>query len=98
MHTLDGYELNKGDSVYDVALGAGVVKLLTDAGGVTVEFGLGRVGSYGPGGVSRRFQNRTLYWHNPIVVTPDKPAARWDILREASTALAQSLRSNGVGI
>lgn len=98
MHTLDGQQINLGDSVFDVALGPGVVKLLTEAGGVTVEFGRGRVGSYGPGGVARRFNNRTLYWHNPIITAPDKAAARWDILREAVAALAHSLRTNGVGI
>ena len=98
MHTLDGHQISLGDNVFDVALGPGVVKLLTDAGGVTVEFGRGRVGSYGPGGVARRFNNRTLYWHNPVVVAPDKGISQWNILRDATTALAQSLRSNGVGI
>lgn len=98
-HLLDGEAVQLGDRVFDVAFGAGYVTYLAPDGGVTVTFDTNRSAGYRPGGVTRRFTHRTLYWHNPITVPPPKGAANWAAVAASAQAVAGVLiRQGGVDV
>lgn len=66
---LDGYDVEIGDSVFDVARGPGVVESITGNEFVVAfrDFST----TYKPTGHGG-FAWRTLYWRNPIPVPPSK--------------------------
>lgn len=94
-HSLDGYDAQVGDKVYDVAFGSGKVDHLGDNGSISVRFGDGRTAGYN-GGRTRRFTVRTLYWHNPVVAAPPKDTVLWEIVRAAAAAISATLKRPAV--
>jgi len=78
---LDGYPVVIADSVYDTARGVGVVVGLRDDC-FEVRFG-NRIVVFTSSGKASRSSHRTLFWHNPFVVTPAKHADDWDKQRQA---------------
>lgn len=93
-HLLDGYDVQRGDAVYDVAYGAGRVTHLADNGSITVTFGDGRQAGY-TDGRTRRFPQRTLYWKDPVVAVPAKDATLWNCVKAAAAAVANTLHTTG---
>lgn len=85
---LDESPIFPGDNVYDVLYGAGFVeKLLPLEKRFIVQFGA-RVVAYRQDGTGP-FNNRTLYWHNPIMGAPPKDSAAFGFYRELCVNLSK---------
>lgn len=68
---MDGSIVNIGDRVFDLMIGAGVVRNVLGDGRISVRFGHGNADMvYTPEGRIGSF--RRLYWENPIFVAPRK--------------------------
>lgn len=92
-HELDGYEVNLGDTVFDVVYGMGTVKELLADGRFRVYFAGKNRFVYGSDG--RRVDaktRRTLYWHDPVIAVPAKDDISWTKLRQLATALIEVMR------
>ncbi|WP_333679886.1 hypothetical protein [Dyella sp.] len=87
---LDGYDVEAGDPVYDLFHGEGRVKSVTADGHAVVVFG-GRFMTYDDRGIGQHGR-RSLYWHNPILLTPMKDEAAWNLQRRLNQAIAAELR------
>lgn len=87
----DNATLVLGDSVYDVAQGAGtVVELITQTNQFRVQFGT-RNYVYSLGGVSV-YPQKTLYWRDPIEgVIPPKAVGAWNNYVLIRNFVAQTL-------
>lgn len=66
---LDGQLINVGQSVYDIAFGAGIVNSITLGVGLSVQFPDGFSQAYNENGKGQ-FANRTLYLAPPDVFAP----------------------------
>lgn len=66
---LDGQLINVGQSVYDLAFGAGIVNSITLGVGLSVKFPDGFSQGYNENGKGQ-FANRTLYIAPPDIFTP----------------------------
>ncbi|SAK62581.1 hypothetical protein AWB76_03272 [Caballeronia temeraria] len=91
---LDGYPVEAGDRVYDLFFGDGVVKNLLPDGRANVAFGV-RSFTYDERGVGQHGR-RSLYWHNPIILVPQKDDAQWALQRRLNTAIANELQPGRV--
>jgi hypothetical protein len=92
--TMDGAQVNVGDAVYDVILGTGTVTELTLDNRIKVRFsGVGREGTFTSGGVSGRWNARTLYWRDPVLVAPLKSDAEWARVRSICLAVVAEFQS-----
>lgn len=78
-YTLDGYPVIEGDTVHDVVMGSGVVEVSTQES-ITVYYGTQRI-TYLTGGKGP-WPMRTLFWRNPILVTPSKNDDLWSLQTE----------------
>lgn len=94
-HTMDGSPVIKGETVYDTAFGVGVVSTLLPDKTFVVKFLDGRQAGYALNGTTNRFNVRTLYWHNPVVIAPPKETKNWDILIEAVKAIYTAVIKRG---
>lgn len=72
---LDGDEVAVGDKVYDLSRGIGSVVEIRDTG-FMVRFA-NKIMLVSDQGVITRRSIRTVYWHNPIIVTPAKKEYHW---------------------
>lgn len=82
MNKLDGEFVDIGDSVFDIINGRGTV-IESTTSTITVRFNNNRKMDFTPSGEYNK--TRRLFWHNPIVIAPDKDAERW-----AATTLAMA--------
>lgn len=87
---LDGYDIEVGDSVYDVARGPGVVEAILEDEFVVAfrDFSM----TYKPTGHGG-FQFRTLYWRNPVPVAPSKSDAVHEKAQRLYHVLYQELKA-----
>lgn len=90
---LDGFEVERGDSVYDLYLGVGTVKQITGEDKIEVVFGR-QHWTYDHRGVGRHGR-RSLYWRNPILFTPAKDDEKWNLQVALSQAISNALRPGG---
>lgn len=77
---LDGDEIVPGDKLYDLLHGfVSVKQVYADSILVKRRTAAGReqLVNYNPAGVASNAARRTLYWADPIVVTPRKDARIW---------------------
>lgn len=92
--TMDGEAVKIGDEVYDILFGTGTVYELTVDNRLKVRFsGVGREGIYNTSGVSGRWNARTLYWRDPVLVPPVKSDANWTRIRAICLAVITEFRS-----
>lgn len=85
---LDGFEVLVGDSVYDVAMGAGQVVSLRDLNDrFEVRFSDGRSCLFSTSGIGPFIQRRSLYWCDPVTFIPSKDPKRVRIMRDLSLAI-----------
>ena len=87
---LDGETLNVGDSVTDVIYGTGTVVEAYETYAV-VRFA-DRDVTFNGNGINTMFNRRSLYWHNPILLHPQKQDVRMDVAASAANAVLQQLR------
>ena len=87
---LDGEEIVVGDTPTDLVYGVGTVTEAYDTY-VVVQFP-DRDVTFNGNGNSTVFNKRTLYWQNPILVTPSKQDVRMDVAASAASAVLQQLR------
>ena len=80
MNKLDGEFVDIGDTVFDIINGSGTVIDSTKSA-ITVRFNNNRKMDFTPTGMYNK--TRRIFWHNPIVIAPDKDAEKW-----AATTLA----------
>lgn len=90
--TLDGYDVNIGDSVYDVAHGTGKVMELLVENRFRVHFSSGQYFVFDSSGRTNRYPNRTLYWHNPVLMAPLKDDTKWASAAAICRTVAEQLR------
>lgn len=93
MATLDGYNVNVGDSVFDMVWGAGTVEQIMVSDRFTVRFGPARVGVFSSSGVNARYSGRTLFWKNPVLVPPTKDDRRWTLIQALVPQIVAQVRS-----
>jgi hypothetical protein len=87
---LDNALIERGDKVFDVVMGWGEVKS-AKPDYCEVRFGP-TIMVYREGGTTTHFRNkRTLYWNNPILVTPTKTVRRWGLMRKACKDLSHTI-------
>jgi len=92
-HTLDGYNIELGDGVYDVLFGQGRVTELLSDGRFRVAFShKNSLMTYEGSGVSARYTRRTLFWHDPVIMYPPKGDVRWGQLRPILISIVNTLR------
>jgi hypothetical protein len=90
---MDGSPVRNGDTVYDVVYGAGqVVELLVDGRFVVALSGGARRITFTGLGFSKFSRARTLYWHNPVIITPSKDDSDWHRLRRIIGAMVSEMR------
>ena len=87
--TLDGDELNVNDNVYDVVYGDGTVKEAY-ASYVVVKF-VDREVTYNGNGNCTVFDKKTLFWHNPVLITPRKSYLGMDVAASAAEAVINQM-------
>ena len=93
MHKLDNDDIALGDKVYDVMYGPGEVVELKVEGKFRVRFATG-MHVYDERGVRVDSKFRTLYWHDPVVVLPEKDDIRWALAKRLCTAMIEELRAH----
>lgn len=89
--SMDGATVTRGDTVYDLTYGAGVVKYLYDDNRGAVQFGglNGVIRTFDfPTGVAVNGVLRTLYWSQPTIIAPTKSRKGYDAFHAAMAALA----------
>ena len=89
MATLDNETVSVRDVVFDMLQGAGVVQQLLSEGKFTVSFGVDntRVYTYSSLGVPVGRTQRTLYWHDPVIVAPPKNIGTWVFIKKVCDLL-----------
>lgn len=95
--SLDGELVVVGDRVYDMVWGPGVVAQLQLSGNFVVRFAGTRTSTYTSAGVNTRYPGRTLYWRDPIIVTPVKDEARWTLIQQLVAGIVASVRGWACG-
>lgn len=88
---MDGYDVNIGDSVHDLIFGAGKVeRLVKEQDRFWVKFGPNNLRCFSNQGFGN-FQERTLFWKNPITIIPHKHDEAWDMTVAISNSVAKHL-------
>ena len=90
--TMDDFDVNIGDVVYDTAYGQGTVKAILTGNRFQVAFPDGRNYVYTGAGVNSRFTVRTLYWRNPVFAIPEKDEDRWLHVQNVCRAVVSAIR------
>jgi len=91
-HVLDGDPVNLGDTVHDVVYGVGEVVELKVEGRFRVRFAGNKFYVYDGNGVRADARQRTLYWHDPVLVIPNKDDISWTLARGLCRAMIDKLR------
>jgi hypothetical protein len=92
---MDGDTVNVGDKVYDVFYGDGTVSELLVDNRARVIFRTKPYGLvFGDNGVGVRYTQRTLYWHDPILMAPPKNVRLWLFLRPVIIKLVSDARTH----
>jgi hypothetical protein len=87
---MDGYPILRGDSVYDVAFGRGIVDRIENSGALFwVKFG-NSLRSYDARGYGS-FKERSLYWQDPVIIIPHKNDNTWARAVKIATAVNDAL-------
>lgn len=92
MTRMDGEVVNVGDVVYDLLFASGKVTALPTPGTMRVTFTDGRTHTYTQDGKRARVNARTLYWRDPLVVTPQKSDAQWNMIPPILRAVVGVIR------
>ncbi len=88
---MDGKALQIDDKVYDLLYGNGEV-LSVSNGGAVVKFQ--RMSqSYDADGNNLHWKLKTLFWHEPIIITVPNDMKHYTFLREAVTSVAAVVNS-----
>lgn len=90
---LDNTEIVAGDTVFDLEYGVGTVKEVAEHIHV-YHSANARYKSYDARGMRAGAKVRTLYWQNPVIASPPKDKARWDMV----VAIAQAAVNTVGGI
>lgn len=90
MNRLDGEFISIGDSVFDIINGSGTVIDSTNTA-LTVRFTNNRKMNFTTDG--KYNGTRRIFWHNPIIVAPDKDGAVWSATTTAVVGLVQFLNA-----
>ena len=90
--TLDGYDVNIGDKVFDVAHGIGDVMEMLVEDRFRVRFATGQYFAYDSTGTTKRYPRRTLYWHDPVISLPHKDDTKWSAAAAIGRAVVDQLR------
>lgn len=90
MNRLDGEFIDIGDSVFDIINGSGSV-IESNSSGITVRFGNNRKMTFTTGGEYNK--TRRIFWHNPIILAPEKDGAAWQGLVTAIAGLTNYVRA-----
>lgn len=90
---LQGFDVNEGNSVYDLVFGYGLVRNVTDDG-FEVRFNDTRSITYNSEGVGQ-FKNPTLFWHNPIVLIPAKEDKTWSLQSAVAKGVSELIAKAG---
>lgn len=77
MATLHGYPAKVGESVYDLVWGTGTIAEVLPDARLRVTFAT-RDYVFNDAGQSRSVQRPTLYWHNPVMIVPQKSEPVWN--------------------
>lgn len=93
---LDGDEVAVGDRVYDTYLGDGIVKNMTADKRIVVVFSGTRMFTYDSRGISTTGR-KTLYWHNPVFMTPRKNEVHWDYQKKLCKVVSDFMHDNPAG-
>ncbi len=100
MATLHGYEAVKGDNVFDLLDGTGTIvasREPPEEPGILVEFPNGKRRWYGEDGRTPTRPRMTLYWEDPVLVSPPKNGrAGWNILRHIMLGAVKNLKEDGL--
>jgi hypothetical protein len=92
--TLDGFDIDVGDVVFDTQRGPGTVtEIRALEGSVVVLFHSGRMSSY-TGNGANNLNQKTLFWSTPVAFTPPKMAAQhpnWGVFNRLVAHLATEL-------
>jgi hypothetical protein len=87
---LDGAIIEVGDPVYDLYFGDGRVHSLTADDQAVVTFG-SRMFTYDERGVGQH-RRRSLFWHDPILLIPQKDEREWSLHKRLNRVIADALR------
>lgn len=87
---LDGSYVEEGDAVYSVVYGPGLVYEVKETHYIVLFTGKGKR-TFSWNGVESGLRNKTLFWHDPIIVTPPKSIDRWNTLKNIGRFVTEQL-------
>lgn len=90
MNRLDGEFISIGDPVFDIINGSGTV-IESNNSGITVRFGNNRKMTFTTSGEYNK--TRRIFWHNPIILAPEKDGEAWRALTLSIAGLAEYVKS-----
>lgn len=90
MNRLDGEFIDIGDTVFDIINGPGTVIDSTKSA-ITVRFNNNRKMDFTPTGMYNK--TRRIFWHNPIILAPEKDGAAWQGLVTAIAGLTNYVKA-----
>lgn len=85
---IDGVQVNKGDTVWVLGIGQGVVTLVSPDGSFRVKTGYGET-HYARGGLVGT--QRRVFWADPVVVVPPKDPVIWGVYKRMAEHLYEEL-------
>ena len=96
--TLYGDLIDVGDTVFDTALGPGVVRFIYEGAAeypIVVRFNGTREQAYSPLGRTPRFLQATLFWTNPVLIVPQKVAKPyWYAVQAGVVAMVEAMNES----
>ena len=90
MNRLDNEFVEIGDEVFDIINGSGRVVDSTSST-IVVRFTNNRKMSFTQDGYYNG--TRRIFWHNPIIIAPEKDAASWEALTISIAGLVNYVKS-----
>lgn len=90
MNRLDNEFVDIGDEVYDIINGAGRV-IESTSSAIVVRFNNNRKMSFDTSGNYNG--TRRIFWHNPIIIAPEKDGDSWKALALAVAGLVNYIKS-----
>ena len=90
MNRLDGEFIDIGDNVFDIINGYGSV-IESNNSGITVRFNNNRKMTFTPAGEYNK--TRRIFWHNPIILAPDKDSETWQSVVTAVAGMTNYMKS-----
>lgn len=76
---IDGYSVEKGDSVFVIGIGSGIVQSVSADGGFRIKTGGGIITAMSGGFIGRV---RRVYWDNPFIISPPKNPKIWKAFKD----------------